>query len=167
MTKHLISTKDVAEVRKKIYDEQSGIDKLTGLPLEYKQAVCDHNHSTMYVRGVLHRQTNAVLGKIENLWKRYLAWWYSGTLSEFLRRCADYIESEDDHRYLHPQWVKSTVTKFRSLNEEMKKHVLKGMAKPEGANSKERIETFTKAMKSGQFTMTQVEDLMKRAKGLK
>ena len=167
MTKHLITTKDVAEVRKKLYDEQSGVDKLTGLPLQSKDAVLDHSHLTMYVRGVLHRQTNAVLGRIENMWKRYLAWWYSGTLPEFLRKCADYIEAKDDHRYIHPHWIKFTTTKFRALNEEMKKHVLKGMAKPEGANSKERIATFEKALKSGQFTMTQIEDIMKRTKGLK
>jgi len=167
LSKHLITTKDVAEVRKKIYEEQAGIDKLTGLPLEYKDAVLDHNHKTMYVRGVLHRQSNAVLGKIENMWKRYLAWWYSGTLSEFLRGCADYIETKDDVRFVHPHWIKAMLTKFRALNEEMKKHVLKSMARPEGSNSKERIATFDKALKSGQFTMTHVESIINKTKGLR
>lgn len=164
MTKHLITTKDVAEVRKKLYDEQFGVDKLTGLPLQSKDAVCDHNHSTMYVRGVLHRQSNAVLGKIENMYKRYLAWWYSGTLPEFLRKCADYIEAKDDHRYVHPHWIKFMTTKFRALNEDSKKQVLKGMSRNEGANSKERISTFDKALKSGQFTMTQIEHLIRKVK---
>ena len=53
---HLYSPKDVAKVREKLYNEQGGKDALTGLPLDYKQAVTDHNHNTQYVRGVLHRQ---------------------------------------------------------------------------------------------------------------
>ena len=95
---HLYSSKDVAKVREKLYNEQGGKDALTGLPLDYKQAVTDHNHNTQYVRGVLHRQCNAVLGKIENLWTRYLSYWFEGTLSDFLRKAADYIERKDDHR---------------------------------------------------------------------
>jgi hypothetical protein len=34
-------------------------------------AVVDHCHRTGLVRGVLHRQSNAWAGKIENSWKRF------------------------------------------------------------------------------------------------
>ena len=71
--KHLYTTKDVAEVRTLLKERQSNIDPITGLDIPSKQHVLDHNHNTQFVRAVLHRQSNAVLGKIENLWSRYLA----------------------------------------------------------------------------------------------
>ena len=77
LDKHLYTTKDVQKVREQLYREQEGIDPITKLPIPDKQKVLDHGHSNHYVRAVLHRQTNAVLGKIENLWTRYLSWWFT------------------------------------------------------------------------------------------
>ena len=167
MTKHLISTKDVLQERRRLYDLQQGVDPILKEKIEFKDSCCDHSHVTQHTRAALHRQSNAFEGKVFNAYKRCLGWLTDKPLPDILRNLADYLEEDYSDNPYHPQWIKATVTKFRSLNEEMKKHVLKGMARPEGANSKERIETFTKALKSGQFTMTQVEDLMKRAKGLK
>ena len=65
LDKHLYTTKDVQKVREQLYKEQEGIDPITGLTIPEKQKVLDHDHSNHYVRAVLHRQTNAVLGKIE------------------------------------------------------------------------------------------------------
>ena len=81
--KHLYTTKDVAEVRNLLKERQNNTDPITGLGIPNKQHVLDHNHKTQFVRAVLHRQSNFVLGKIENLWSRNLAWWYVGTLSKY------------------------------------------------------------------------------------
>ena len=124
MPKHLYNPKDVAEVRSALYDEQDWLDKLTRIPLASKDAVLDHNHKTQYVRGVLHRQTNAALGKIENIWTRYLSTWYTGTLSDFLKRAAHYIDQADDHRYLHPTWIKKCKVEFNKLTAAQKQQVL-------------------------------------------
>ena len=64
---HLYTTKDVQKVREKLYEEQEGVDPITGLIIPANQKVLDHCHDSQFVRAVLHRQTNAVLGKIENL----------------------------------------------------------------------------------------------------
>ena len=124
MTKHLYNPKDVAEVRMVLYDEQNSRDKLTRVPLNYKDAVLDHNHKTQYVRGVLHRQTNAALGKIENIWTRYLSTWYPGTLSDFLKRAAYYIDQADDDRFLHPAWIKKCKIEFNKLTAAQRQQVL-------------------------------------------
>lgn len=114
--KSLYNTKDVAEVRDALLKGQNSKCKLTGLAIDKREAVLDHDHSSQFVRAVLHRQSNAVLGKIENLWKRYLAWWYVGTLSDFLRQCANYIDSNHKQEYYHPGWKKKVQTEFNKLN---------------------------------------------------
>lgn len=162
---HLYTSSDVAKVRKQIYDEQNGHDALTGLPLTLKDAVTDHNHSTQYVRGILHRQSNAVLGKIENLWKRYLSYWCSGTLPDFLRQAADYLEKKDDMRFIHPGFLKKLQTMYNSLNESSKKEVLQSMNQHQGTNATERKALFRKALMTRKFTCEGVKNLINKQKG--
>lgn len=49
---------------------QGGVCELCGLPLSINDAVLDHSHKYGWIRGVLHRGCNALLGKIENNYKR-------------------------------------------------------------------------------------------------
>lgn len=51
--------------------EQGGRCALTGYTLSPSEAVLDHCHTTGHVRGVIGRGVNALLGKIENNYKRY------------------------------------------------------------------------------------------------
>ena len=118
MTTNLYTSKDVQKVRDQLTKEQDNLDRLTSLPIPDKQHVLDHNHETQYVRGVLHRQVNAALGKIENIWKRYLSTWYPGDLQMFLRQSAQYLELPDDKRWYHPAWIKKIKTEFNKLNAE-------------------------------------------------
>lgn len=160
MSIHLFNTKEVSEVRKKLYDEQQGIDKVTGLELQYKDSVTDHDHKSHYVRGIIHRQVNAVIGKIENMYIRYIKWWCSIPLPELLRKIADYLELPIDKRYVHPGWMKACQTKFNSLDEKSKTKVLHSMALHDGKNSKERKEIFRKGLMSRRFTLTQIEGIL-------
>ena len=162
---HLYSPADVKEVREKLLKEQRNKDILTGMPLEAKDAVCDHNHDTQYVRGVLHRQCNAVTGKIENLWNRYLSWWYTGTLQDFLRQVADYLDRKPDTRFIHPGFLKKLQTMFNTLNESSKKDVLQYMNQPQGANATERKKLFKNALMTRQFTFEEIKNLIKEKKG--
>ena len=141
---HLYTTKDVARVRDKLYKEQGGIDLITGLEIPDKQAVLDHCHDSQFVRAVLHRQTNAVLGKIENLEMRFLSWWFDGTLSDFLRGCADYLDKEHEQKYLHPAFIKKLQVQFNKLNEKQKQNVLSYFGEDNGVNSVQRKLTFKK-----------------------
>jgi len=163
-TLHLYSPADVKKVREILLEEQGNVDKLTGLEIPKGQAVTDHNHKTQFVRGILHRQTNAVLGKIENLWTRYLSYWYNGTLSQFLRQAADYIELPDDTRYVHPGFQKKLQTMFNTLPEASKRAVLGALGQSQGGNGLERKKLFKRAVASKKFTFEQIKDLINKEK---
>lgn len=164
LDKHLYTTKDVQKVREQLYKEQEGIDPITGLTIPEKQKVLDHDHSNHYVRAVLHRQTNAVLGKIENLWTRYLSWWFTGTLSDFLRGCADYIEKEHPKEYLHPAFIKSLQVQFNKLNEKQKQNVLSHYGLEKGCNTKERRVIFKKFILKRTHSMDEILEVIQKEK---
>jgi hypothetical protein len=163
LTKDLYTTKDVAEVREILLKEQKGIDPITGQLIPAKKCALDHDHKTQHVRGVLHLQSNAVLGKLENLWPRYLSWWYEGTLSSFLRGCADYIEDSDkkEPRYNHPAWIRKVGVEFNKLSEGAKDRTLINLGSTTGKNSKERKALFGKVIKSKRFTFKEILEKMK------
>lgn len=160
-TTELYNAKEKKATRDFLLKEQNDLCALTGLPLSADKAVLDHSHQTHYVRGVLHRSVNSCLGVFENAWKRHMKWWYNGTISDFLRLCADYLERPDDKRFVHDNWLRGCQTKFNALNESQKKKVLVALAQPEGDNAKQRKELFRKALNSRRFTLTQIEHILK------
>jgi len=161
---HLYSPKDVQKVREQLLKEQDDCDKLTGLEIPPGKGCLDHNHKTQFVRGVLHRQINCALGKLEGVHTRYLSHWYPGTLPEFLRQAADFLELEDDTRYVHPGFLKRLQTLFNSLPEGSKKAVLGSLGQSQGGNSSERKILFKKALMTRQFTFDQVQKLIQTEK---
>lgn len=162
MVKHLYTASDVKAVREKLLKEQGHVDPITSQKIPEKQAVLDHCHNSQYVRAVLHRQSNAVLGKIENIYPRYLAWWYEGTLSDFLRGCADYLEKEHDKVYLHPAFMKHLQVQFNKLNEKSKQNVLVNLGSDTGHNSKARKLLFKKALMQKIHTFEDVMEIIKQ-----
>lgn len=145
-TTDLYTTKDVAVVRAQLIEEQESLCALTRTEILPRQAVTDHNHQSLFVRGVLNRATNSVLGKIENAYARYLAHWWKGSLSDFLRLAANYLEEPDNLRWRHPHWIKKVKTSFNKLNEAQKSKVLIGLGYEDGANGKARKEIFAKVV---------------------
>ena len=145
-TRHLYTTADVKEVREQLLEEQNNIDKCTGVLIPAKQAVLDHDHTTQYVRGVLHRQTNAFVGKLENNYKRFISWWHDGSLSDFLRSVAGYLEAGHDPRFLHPGWLKKAKTEFNRLGAKAKDEVLLDLNTTKGKNDTERKALFNAAL---------------------
>ena len=144
MTRDLFNVKDVKEVRELLVQEQEQLDKLTLSLMHPSQYVLDHNHQNLFVRGVLNRATNSMLGKIENAFNRYIRHWYTGSLSNFLRQAATYLEQPPDERYRHPHWQKQLKVQFNKLSEGQKRSVLESLGKPDGKNSKERKDIFSK-----------------------
>lgn len=148
MTEDLYTIKDVKRVRDLLTEEQENRCAITGLEIPPKQHCLEHAHdANQYVRGVAHRQANAALGKIENLYVRYLRYWYPGKLSDFLRQCAAYLEQESDSRFRHPGHIKKICTMFNSLTEKQKETILQSMHET-GSNSKQRKELFKKLVLS-------------------
>lgn len=66
-----LKTTEVATTRAELLAQQGGRCSLCVLPCTPAHAVLDHDHATGAVRGALHRGCNALLGKIENNYKRY------------------------------------------------------------------------------------------------
>lgn len=75
------------------------------------------------VRGVLHRQSNAWLGKIENGWRRYCQRSSAVSLPEALRNAADYLEQKQ-MQVLHPVGATQLLSKFRAKNKSKKIEIL-------------------------------------------
>lgn len=158
----LYTATDVKKVREHLLKQQNNKDALTGLDIPDKQAVCDHSHKTHAVRGILHRQSNATLGKIENLYSRYLGWWYPYSLSTFLRQCADYLDRthKQEAEYYHPGWISSTVTQFKKLNSKQQIKLLKKFEHDNPGNQVSRTALFKKILLSKRYSYDTITTFM-------
>ncbi len=161
MIKDLNTVKDVKEVREKLLKEQQGLDAITGLEIPTGKAVLDHCHKTGFVRAVLHRQSNAVLGKIENLWTRYLSYWYTGSLSTFLRQCADYIDKKHPEDYMHPAWKKKVLTEFNKLTASAKDKVLQALEQEKCSNNASRVKAMKELIKDKTYSSSKLFQTIK------
>lgn len=161
---HLYNPADTKAARTKLLADQDGLDLVTGLPIPSGQAVLDHSHTTQFVRGVLHRQVNVFLGKIENSYVRYIGWWYEGDLPTLLRQCADYLERGDNRDYVHPGWLKASQVQFNKLPEGSKKAVLEHLESDIGANATERKKLFQKALMTRKWTYEGVLQIINKVK---
>ena len=164
MTTSLYNTKDIADVRLALTKEQKGLDRLTGLPIATKQHCLDHCHSSMRVRGVLDRQTNAALGVLENAFKRYIGYWYPHDLQTFLRSSADYLDLEKDTRWYHSAWQKKIVTLFNKLPTKQQDTVLQYFHQPKGSNSVQRKESFKKIVTDKSLGFDMIRDVINQTK---
>lgn len=167
-TVDLFTTKDTTRIRELLLKEQNGLDLITGLEIPPKQAVTDHKHDNeQFVRGILHRQTNASLGKLEGVWTRYLSYWYPYDLPTFLRQAADYIEKfdkEPDKRFRHPNWQKKVKTKFNALNAKQQDKVLLALGSQQGKNVKERRDIFSKIVLDRNLGFDKISSVIDKVK---
>lgn len=119
----LFSPDDVNRVRKLLEKEQGGLDLITNQDLV--SPCLDHCHdATQQVRGVLSREINVLVGKIENTYTRNIKYWCNIPLPLILRGVADYLERES-LPIIHPGWKKKCITAFNKLNAARKDRVLK------------------------------------------
>jgi hypothetical protein len=102
-----------------------------------------------------------MLGKIENAFNRYIRHWYTGSLSNFLRQAATYLEQPPDERYRHPHWQKQLKVQFNKLSEGQKRTVLESFGKPDGKNSKERKDVFAKIILNRDYGYEKISNILK------
>ena len=166
----LYTTKDVANVRKLLTEEQGNLCAITGIPIEDKQHILEHAHDDqMFVRGVASRQTNAALGICENMWTRYMKWWYPRTLPEFLRELADYIQrnkENPDTRYRHNSWLKKVKVLFNKLSSKQQNFVLESLCSEIRSNPKERKELFAEIVLDRSLGYARIVEVINQAKEL-
>ena len=95
-----LKTTEVAATREELRKAYGNCCPICQLSLPAEQAVLDHDHSTGAIRGTLHRGCNALLGKIENNYKRYGV----HNLAAFLGGVARYLQKHEANRtgLLHP-----------------------------------------------------------------
>ena len=113
--------------------------------------VVDHDHTSGLVRGVVSSEGNALLGRIENAFKRLSRVAKATTLPIILRNMASYLEGEDTGT-LHPQGFRQLWKRFNSFNKEIQLDILKKLGVnrqqlSECTNSKERTNLYKKLIK--------------------
>lgn len=138
----LYTPAEVKEVRLALLKQQKGLDALTGLPLSTNKAVTDHDHSNQLVRGVIDRNVNVALGKVENMFNRHLRWCYSGSLSDFLKGVIQYLDRKQPQEYWHPNWIKRVSIDFKKLPVAQQTLLLKQFGSKTGSNATERLKLF-------------------------
>lgn len=156
MQVELYTQKEVKETRDKLLKAQGGKCLVSKVDVQGKEACLDHSHKSQHVRGVLHRQINVALGRIESAYLRDVSWWCDKRLPELLRAFAEYLERDTSGAALHPGWIKTVKSKFNKLPEGKKDAVLKALSTTTGANAKERKELFRRAVLTRAFTYQQL-----------
>ena len=97
-----LKTTEVAATRFTLLHTQGMTCALCKLPCTTLDAVLDHDHSTGAVRASLHRTCNALLGKVENNYKRYGV----KNLGAFCAGLAGYLQTHRVNQtgLLHPTY---------------------------------------------------------------
>lgn len=116
--------------------------------------VVDHCHRTGLVRDVLHRQSNVLLGKIENAWKRYAQKSAQAELPDVLRNIADYLE-EGCTDILHPYGATQLAKRFSAKKKSEQEKILLDMGVTpvdiEGLNSTNRAKMYRKTITKNKY----------------
>ena len=126
----------------------------TKCPLvEYKTSnwVVDHNHTSGFVRGVVSSEGNALLGRIENAFKRLSRGAKRASLPNILRNMASYLE-QDDLQLLHPEGFRQLYKRFYALSKDLQLDILLKFGTnrediSKCKNAKERTELYKQIIK--------------------
>ncbi len=113
--------------------------------IEEFDPVVDHDHVSGRIRAVISRESNAMLGKIENFYKTRGAKAVF-TLPEVLRLMAGYLEQESQGPY-HPVGTRQVTKRFGRMSKPEQVAILTDLgiepaALEEAKNSKDRTKLY-------------------------
>jgi len=117
------------------------------IPLNDDCAVVDHDHCSGFVRGVVHRESNVLLGKIENAWKtrmNALVQRYELDLETILKRCAIWSTKQTD--IMHPKGLPIIVRRFGRLSSKEQRKILLDNGVEPANNAKLRMKQYRKML---------------------
>ena len=115
---------------------------ILGIPLTEHDAVLDHDHDTGRVRGTIHRQANALMGKIENYYRGFMANLECADLRTVLSNIVDWIERDYSHMPIHPKGTTKLVRVFARMPAAQQKEFLQGINKMPFKTSSARTGQF-------------------------
>ena len=166
MSLDLYSPTDVKTIRKKLYEEQQGVDPILQERIQFSESVMDHDHTSQHCRAALHRQTNAFEGLCFNAYRRCLQWLTDKPLPEILRNLATYLEQDYSDNPYHNGWIKRVTTDFNKLKESEKDQVLELLGQSKGNNSKQRVSYLKSAILSKEHGYEFIRDSINQVKGV-
>lgn len=139
----ILKAKDVAKLRSKWLKKQGNRDALLGLSTNFP--TLDHDHITGYCRGVLDRDVNQFLGKVESAYKRFLRHKTSISLPNILRSTADYLlDNKSTQEIIHPKDVSLKVKRFSRFNLAKQRLTLTTLGLQSTLNKKENVGIYKK-----------------------
>jgi hypothetical protein len=105
-----LKTSEIRDYRLKTLTQQGHNCALCSEVVATAEAVLDHDHRTGYVRGVLHRGCNSLLGKIEN------SLTMNRITPERLKNILDNLQfyTNQHHAVLHPTYRTAEEKKSRA-----------------------------------------------------
>jgi len=125
----------------------------------------DHNHATGMVRGVIDRQANAFMGRIESAYKRLSLEVRQKPLPEMLRAVASFLEQPDTD-VLHPVGARDNIKRFRNSSKDKQLELLEGLREVgmldretdilACKNSDERTDLFASAIKADKWKPSKI-----------
>lgn len=98
-SKWISGKKEIDKCRAEILLEQGGLCALLREPMQV--ACVDHDHYDGKVRGVIGYSINMFEGSVQKLWSKHVEGKTDVSLSEALRRLADYLERDNSDRPFH------------------------------------------------------------------
>lgn len=95
-----LKTTEVGPTRETLLAAQGARCALCAQVCTSAEAVLDHDHETGAIRATLHRGCNALLGKVENNYRRYGV----RNLAAFMAGLSTYLQKHEQNRtgLLHP-----------------------------------------------------------------
>ena len=116
---------------KRLKERLGGRDPILG---KYSENwVLDHDHDTGFCRGIIDRDVNQFIGKIESAYKRFVKHKTTESLPNILQDIASYLDtagvSEEFSHILHPEGVAKLCRQFSYKNSSEQSKILKGMYK--------------------------------------
>lgn len=101
----------ITAYRKKLLDEQGGVCAILGEPMS--NPCLDHDHFDGKCRGVIGAEINLFEGQVQKLWSKHLNGKTDVSMSEALRRMADYLEQDNSDKPFHDDILKDLKSAFR------------------------------------------------------
>ena len=123
--KWVSGTKNIATYREELLKAQGGLCAILREPMT--DPCLDHDHFDGKCRGVIGSELNMFEGQVQKLWSKHMEGKTELTMSETLRRLADYLESDYLEHKFHGEivadlkkslkrWTKETIARNGYLN---------------------------------------------------